>query len=221
MQSAKSNENIEKLKSEIAYFMRRLYRQFLTTTSGGNISAITDEKTILITASATDKARIKASEIIAIDLNGNTFSQNKTLQVSIEKWMHIEIYKNRPDVKAIVHAHPLNASALSASSIKIRDNLIAETRAVLGKITYAEYNLMGSVELAKIVAKSALNSDCIVMQNHGIIALGKNLLQAFDRIEVLEAAAKMTILHEGVLKGSTLSLSDEQILELDRMMGRK
>lgn len=214
-------KNIESLKKEIASFMRRLYRQFLTTTSGGNISAVYDENTIFLTASATDKAVISANEIIAIDMNGNPLPDNPSLPVSIENRMHLEIYKVRPDVKAIVHAHPVYASALSASKIKIRDDLIAETRAVLGEIAYAEYSLMGSQGLAEIVASVAKSSNCIVMRNHGIIAIGKNLLQAFDRIEVLEAAAKMTILHEGVLKNTTNPLNSKDLLELDKMMGRK
>ena len=221
MKSPQRNKNIEQLKKEIAYFMRRLYRQFLTTTSGGNISAVFDENTVLLTASATDKAKINSKEIISLDMNGNVFSDNPALPVSIENRMHLGIYEVRPDARAIVHAHPIYASALSASKIQIRCDLIAETRAVLAEIAYAEYSLMGSQTLAQVVANSAKKSDCIVMRNHGVIAIGKNLLQAFDRIEVLEAAAKMTVLHEGALKNSTIPLSNEKLIELDRMMGRE
>ncbi len=221
MKRARNSEDITATKREIAYFMRRLYRQGLTTTSGGNISALCADNTVLLTASATDKARISSSEIIAISRDGALLGGNPDLPVTIESRMHLAVYEARGDVRAIVHAHPISGSALSASSAPIRDDLIAESRAVLGKIVYAGYGLMGSEDLAGIVARAALDSDCIVMRNHGVIALGKSLLQAFDRIEVLEAAAKMTILHEGALKGTTVPLSEKRLRELDRMMGRK
>ncbi len=199
--------------------MRRLYRQKLTTTSGGNISAILEDDTVLLTASATDKARISSSEIIV--MNGNGEILEGKLPVTIENKMHLEIYATRKDVNAIVHAHPVSGSALSASLVKIRTDLIAESRAILGEIAYADYRIMGSKELAQVVAKFAKHSDCIVMQNHGVIALGKTLLQAFDRIEVLEIAAQMTILHQSALKGSTLALSKKDLRDLDKLMGRK
>ncbi|HPN83692.1 MAG TPA: class II aldolase/adducin family protein [Victivallales bacterium] len=217
MRRDQNTKDILSLKKEIAYFMRRLYRQRLTTTSGGNISALFHD-IVLLTASATDKARISSSEIIEMNMGGEKICHGP--KASIESKMHLSIYKARKDVRAIVHAHPPKGSALSASSVTIREDLIAETRAVLGKIAYADYELMGSENLAETVAKATKNSDCIVMRNHGVIALGKDLLQAFDRLEVLEAAAEMTILHEGVLKGSSLCLSKSELRALDVMQGR-
>jgi L-fuculose-phosphate aldolase len=205
-------------KRETAYFMRRLYNYGLTTTSGGNISTISEEGFIFITASGTDKGRMKVSDIIVMDIAGEIIEGN--LPVTIENRMHLAIYKRRKDVKAIVHAHPITASAFAASSVPIRTDLISESVAVIGKIGYAEYHLMGTEILAETVAKAAEKSDCIIMRNHGVITLGKNLLQAFDRMEIMEAAARMTLIHNSHLKGSTLALSQKELSAIDKLMGR-
>ena len=99
---------IASFKNEIAYFMRRLYEQRLTTTSGGNISIKHDGR-ILITPSALDKGRITPEQISEMDMNGNPVGAS-SLKLSIESRMHLEIYRARPDVSAIVHAHPPTAT---------------------------------------------------------------------------------------------------------------
>jgi L-fuculose-phosphate aldolase len=204
-------DRIKSLSEEIAYFMCRLYKCGLTTTSGGNISARCGDK-VLITPSATDKARMTTEQIGMLDMDCNVIG--KDFKPTIESRMHVEIYKRRPDVQAIVHAHPIYASAFAASKRPISTKYLAEALVVVGEIAYAPYACQGTDELAQIVGDSAENADCIVMQNHGIIALGNNLLQAFDRLEVLENAAKTTYICQGSLGTDSIELNDEQIKEL-------
>jgi L-fuculose-phosphate aldolase len=202
---------VKTLSDEIAYFMCRLYQQGLTTTSGGNISARYGEN-ILITPSATDKGRMKGSEIGMLNMDCGIVGAE--FKPTIESRMHLEIYKRRPDVKAIVHAHPVTASAFAASSHPIGTKYLAESLVILGDIAYAPYARMGSNELAEVVGDAAEKSNCIVMRNHGVIALGDNLLQAFDRLEVMENAAKITLICQGALAGDSVELSNEQVQEL-------
>ena len=202
---------IKSLSEEIAYFMCRLYKYGLTTTSGGNISVRCGDK-VLITPSATDKARMTAEQIGMLDMDCNIIA--KKFKPTIESQMHLEIYKRRPDVQVVIHAHPVNASAFAASKRRISTKYLAEALVVLGEIAYAPYACQGTEQLAKIIGDSAENADCIVMQNHGIIALGNNLLQAFDRLEVLENAAKTTLICQGALASDSIELNEEQIKEL-------
>lgn len=204
-------DRIKSLSEEIAYFMCRLYKCGLTTTSGGNISARCGDK-ILITPSATDKGRMTAEQIGMLDMDCNVVGKN--FKPTIESQMHLEIYKRCPDVEAVVHAHPVYASAFAASKRRISTKYLAEALVVLGEVAYAPYACQGTKDLADIIASSAENADCIVMQNHGIIALGNNLLQAFDRLEVLENAAKTTLICQGALASDSIELSEEQIKEL-------
>ena len=204
-------DKIKALSEEIAYFMCRLYNCRLTTTSGGNISARCGDK-VLITPSATDKGRMTADQIGMLDMDCNIVG--KEFKPTIESQMHLEIYKRRPDVQAVVHAHPVYASAFAASKRPISTKYLAEALVVLGEIAYAPYACQGTKELAQIIGDASEKADCIVMQNHGIIALGKNLLQAFDRLEVMENAAKTTFICQGPLTSDSIELSNEQVQEL-------
>jgi L-fuculose-phosphate aldolase len=206
------------LKNEIALFMQRLYRQGLTTTSGGNISALTDDGLMLITPSASDKGRMCGDEIGCMDMDGKIVG--KDFKPSIEGRMHLEIYKTRKDIKAIVHAHPITASAFASGTAEINTRFLAESYAILGNIGYAPYCTMGTLELAQAVAETAKTADCIIMRNHGALTVGSNLLQAFDRLEVLEAAAKITLLNRGILADASVELTAMKLAEIDVLMNR-
>jgi len=204
-------------RNEIAVCMRRLYAQDLTTTSGGNISLRLPDGNILMTPSASDKGRMQAEEIGLMEYNGKAL---EVFKPSIESRMHLSIYQAREEVMAIVHAHPVTASAFAAGTAEINCRLISESYAILGHICYAPYHTMGSDELAAEIKAAAKSSDCIVMRNHGVVTLGLDLLQAFDRMEILEAAARMTIITENFLKDETRPLPQDALAAIDHIMGR-
>ena len=140
------------------------------------------------------------------------------LKPSIESGMHLAVYRSRPEVGAIVHAHPVTATVFSSCCQPIACDLIAESYALLHRIVQAPYALMGTDELAGEVAIKASEADIILLQNHGVVALGDNLLQAFDRLELVEAAARMTLIAAQL--DSAIPLRDEWKLQLDQLMGR-
>ena len=203
--------NFQTEKKEVAYFMQRLYEQKLTTCSGGNISFKIDDENILITPSQLDKARLTASQIGIMSLEGENHTPE--LKPTMESGMHLSIYKKRPDVKAIVHAHPIYATSFSATNKKVNCKLTGEARFVIGEPAYTKYALMGSEELAGIVSEATLNANVVVMKNHGVLAVGESLLQAFDRLEVFEASAKITLI-SGLL-GEHNNLSPEELKAID------
>ncbi|MCG8578479.1 MAG: class II aldolase/adducin family protein [Bacteroidales bacterium] len=199
-----------KSKKEVAKWMRRLYKKGLTTSLGGNISLRIDDNHIAITASETDKGRIKASEIAIVAMDGQLLDSSN--RVSMETGMHLAIYNERPDVKAIVHAHAPMGSLFAATNQTINTTLLAEAYTIIGYPQKADYAAPGSDELAANVAKVSQNTNVILMENHGVLAVGVSLLQAFDRIEVLENAAKMTCLT--TLLNDKCALSENQLAEL-------
>jgi L-fuculose-phosphate aldolase len=205
---------LEEYKKEVAYFMRRLYKKNLTTTSGGNVSVRLEDGRMLITPSATDKGRMKSDQIGILSPAGE--NQTPHLKVSIESGMHIAVYKKRPDVKAIVHAHPPISSAFTAMHKSIDCTLTSEARAILGTPVVAPYALMGTPLLADRVAEKVQHTNVILMENHGIICLGDSLLAAFDRLEVLEAAAKITLITELLKSGK--GLNPQQLRAIDDML---
>ena len=207
-------ESCKDAREELAYFMRRLYERGLTTCSGGNLSARVGEGYAIITPSALDKGRLNGDQIGLLSMDGENLTPE--LKSSIETRMHLLVYRTRPDVKAIVHAHPVMATSFAAMGADINTKLTAEAYAVLGIPAKADYALMGTHGLAERVARAIEGSNVVVMENHGILAVGSTLLAAFDRLEVLEAAAKMTIIT--TLMRSVSPLSGEKIAELDAWM---
>ncbi|MDP4222218.1 MAG: class II aldolase/adducin family protein [Bacteroidota bacterium] len=206
-------ENYRKERKEVASFMRRLYRQGLTTTSGGNLSLKVNDEIIVITPSATDKGRMKWREVGIMTIEGKNLTPE--LKPSIEHEMHLSIYKKRKDIKSVVHAHPLFASAFTAMKCKIDTNLTAEARAICGDPCFVPYALMGTKELATIASEAIDEADILLLENHGIITAGSSLLQAFDKLEVLENAARMTPIVE--MMGKKKPLSKLRAHELEKL----
>jgi len=197
----------------VARFMRRLYDHGLTTTSGGNISCRISEDIILITPSATDKGRMKWNEVGIMTITGENFTPD--LKPSIESEMHLSIYRKKKEITAVIHAHPVFASSFTAMKCRIETNLTAEACAILGDPLTVPYALMGTSELAEKVSESIIDSDILLLENHGILTTGSSLLQAFDKIEVLENAAKMTLIVAMTKKKSPLTRS--RIIEIQKL----
>ncbi len=200
-------------RKEVAYFMRRLYKQGLTTTSGGNISRRVSDDIIVITPSATDKGRMKWKEVGIMTLTGENLTPD--LKPSIESEMHLAIYRKKRDIKTIVHAHPVFATAFTAMKLKINTTLTAEACAILGEPCFVPYALMGTKDLANAAAENIIHSDILLLENHGILATASNLLQSFDKIEVLENAARMTMIVEMTNKESPLTL--QRVQEINKL----
>jgi L-fuculose-phosphate aldolase len=203
----------KKERKEVASFMRRLYNHGLTTTSGGNISYRISQEIILITPSATDKGRMRWKEVGVMSILGQNLTPH--LKPSIESEMHLSIYRRHKDVMAVVHAHPVVATSFTAMKCNIDTNLTAEAAAILGTPLMVPYALMGSVGLAEAVSDNVQKSDILLLENHGILTTGSTLLQAFDKIEVLENAAKMTLIADLSKKKNPLSKS--RVFEIEKI----
>ena len=199
-------------RKEVARFMRRLYNKNLTTSLGGNISKRVGEH-IVISATGVDKGMLKARQVAIVDFEGNNLTPG--LRASLETSMHIQIYKDHPTINAIVHCHSVFASAFSAMDIPINAHLITESRMIIKEPVVAPYGLVGTEELAKHVSETFAENKVLIMENHGITAIGSEMIKAFDRIEVLENAARMTFITN--LMNDERNLSDDQLEQLDNL----
>jgi L-fuculose-phosphate aldolase len=201
-----------KEREKVAATMRRLYENRLTTASGGNVSMRVQDK-VLITPSQIDKATIVTEKIGVLTLEGKNLTSR--LKQSMESGMHLAIYHKRPDVRAVVHAHPVFATSFGISRKKINTSLAGEARAMLGEPARAPYELMGTESLATAVATAFENTNVVLMENHGVITVGETLFQAYDRMEVLEACAKMTLITSFL--GDAHELNKKQLREIDNL----
>ncbi|MFH1498099.1 MAG: class II aldolase/adducin family protein [Verrucomicrobiota bacterium] len=178
-------------RDELVATMDRIYRYHMTTTSGGNLSILDPDGSIWITPSRVDKGSLRPSDVVRVHADGTREGLHPP---SSEFPFHREIYRRRPDIKAIVHAHP---GALVAFSIVRR---LPETRVqthahhLCGQIAYAAYACPGSQELGdKIAAAFAEGADCVMLENHGVVIGGRDLAEAFQRFETLEFVAQTVI----------------------------
>ncbi len=207
-------------RAELARTMRNLYARGLTTVSGGNISLRLTDELFCISPSSLDKSTLQGEDVAIVGFDGTNHTPG--LRLSIELEMHRRLLLARPDVDAVVHSHPVYASVFSASEgpCRINTKLTAESYYFMKKgIVNVPYALMGTEDLAEAVAAYGKSHDIMLMQNHGAIALGKTLLNAFDRMDLLERAARMTILFEQLKeKGLPMvELNEARITELDGM----
>lgn len=193
-------------REQITLVMGRIYRHGMTTTSGGNVSIRDDNGNIWITPAGFDKGSIGWDDIVKIHADGTVKGRHRP---SSELPFHRSIYESRPDVRAIIHAHP---SALVSFSIVRRIppiSAIPQANFVCGRVGFAPYALPGSEELGENIATSFREgNDCVVMENHGVVCGGTNLLHAFHRFETLEFCARLLI--RGSMLGGINELTDDQ-----------
>ena len=198
-------------KEQIVRIMDRIYNNKMTTLSGGNLSIKDHNGDIWITPAGIDKGKLTPNDIMCVKKTGNIVGQHKP---SSEFPFHISIYKKRPDIKAIVHAHP---PALVSFSIvrNIPDtNIIPQAKRVCGKVGYALYALPGSDKLGENIAEAFEKGDNVVLlENHGVAVGGNDLLNAFHRLETLEFCARTIIQAKRV--GDFTTLTEEQISFFD------
>lgn len=174
-------------RDELVATMERIYRHRMTTTSGGNLSICDEGGDVWITPARVDKGSLRAEDVVCVRASGRVEGLHPP---SSEYPFHRGVYRQRPDLRAVVHAHPV---ALVAFSIcrKVPDTaLFPQAHHVCGRVGYAPYALPGSEQLGRRIADAfAQGDDCVLLENHGVVIGGRDLQEAFQRFETLEFTA--------------------------------
>ncbi len=198
-------------REQIVRTMNRIYNNKMTTLSGGNLSIMDHNGDIWITPAGIDKGKLIPNDIMCIKTNGDIIGQHKP---SSEFPFHISIYERRPDIKAIIHAHPPALVSFSIVRSIPDTNIIPQAKRVCGKVGYAPYALPGSNKLGDNIAEAFEEGDNVVLlENHGVAVGGTDLLNAFHRLETLEFCARTIIQAKRV--GDFTTLTEEQISFFD------
>ena len=194
-------------RDAIARTMDRIYQLRMTTTSGGNLSIRDDDGSIWITPARVDKGGLRPADVVRVQADGAVEGLHKP---SSEAPFHRAIYEARPDLRAIVHAHPVALVAFSICRRVPDTRLLPQARRVCGAAGFAPYALPGSMALGRSIASTFADGfDCVVLENHGVVTGGSNLPHAFERFETLEFAAKTIV--KASLLGDVRYLSDEEV----------
>ena len=194
-------------RDELMQMMDRIYRYRMTTTSGGNLSIREANGDVWVTPSRVDKGRLRRDDIVCVREGGSVEGLHPP---SSELPFHQAIYAVRPDLRAIVHAHPVALVAFSIIGQVPDTRLFHQASRICGAGGFAPYALPGSSELGReIAAIFQQNFNCVILENHGVAVGGADLQQAFERFEMFEFTAK-TIIKASIL-GSVHYLVDEQL----------
>ncbi|GLI54385.1 class II aldolase/adducin family protein [Thermodesulfovibrio yellowstonii] len=174
----------EKERKEIVRVAKKIYKKGLVTANSGNFSVRTANETILITPRSKSYERLKFSDIIELNFDGKVIEGSR--EPSSEYRLHIEIYKERKDINAVIHTHSTFACALASLNQSL-PVILDEQRAVFGgEIRVAKYAVSGTEELAKEAVKALKNRKAVFLSRHGAVAVGKNISEADAICELIE-----------------------------------
>jgi L-fuculose-phosphate aldolase len=185
---------MQELREHLCVIAKTLEHRGLVSGTDGNISLRIDENTMLITPSGVNKGMLTPDMLLIQDFDGRV--KEGALRSSREASLHAGVYCVREDVGAIVHTHPPFATAYAACGMPVEQDILIELPAVLGKTEVVPFAAPGSKKLAEFVSLCAKDSpsNLFLLQNHGVIACGADLTQAYNHMDALENAAKTILI---------------------------
>ncbi len=182
----------------------------------GNISARLDSGRVLSTPAGVGKGRMLPEELVIVDMAGKKIAGAR--ECSSEIAMHLAVYQMRPDVQAVMHAHPPVATGYAAAGRALNLAVLPELIVMLGCVPLADYGLPGTPELLRPMRPLIPEHDAILMANHGAVAFGKDLQEAFSRLETVEHGARISLVAE--LLGGPKVLPRVEVDKLIEARGR-
>jgi L-fuculose-phosphate aldolase len=204
------------LRVDIVEVGRRLYARGYTASNDGNISARLDASRLLVTPANVCKGFMHEQMMVVTDLDGKKLAGERNASSEIQ--MHLEVYRQRPDVQAVVHAHPPIATAFAVAGIPLDRAVLAEVVTTLGSVPIAEYATPSTKELPDAVRKYVKAHDGMLLANHGALTLGTDLFSAYYKMETIEHFANISFIAR-MLGGERLLTRDE-VLRLQGLRGR-
>jgi L-fuculose-phosphate aldolase len=204
------------LRADIVEIGRRLYARGYTASNDGNISVRLDDRRLLMTPKSVCKGFMDAAMMCITDLDGRKLAGNR--DPSSEMLMHLEVYRQRPDAQAVVHAHPPIATAFAVAGIPLDRAVLAEVVTTLGSVPIADYATPSTMELPAAVRKYVKAHDGMLLANHGALTLGSDLYAAYYKMETIEHFAKISFVAR-MLGGERL-LSREEVERLQGLRGK-
>jgi L-fuculose-phosphate aldolase len=203
------------LRADIVEVGRRMYARGYTASNDGNISVRLGPDRLLMTPKSVCKGFMTPDMMCVTDLEGRKLQGDR--DPSSEMLMHLEVYRQRPDVQAVVHAHPPIATGFAVAGIPLNRAVLAEVLTTLGSIPIAEYATPSTKELPEAVRKYVKAHDGMLLANHGALTLGADLFSAYYKMETIEHFAKISLVAR--LLGNENLLAREEVARLQELRG--
>jgi L-fuculose-phosphate aldolase len=203
------------LRADIVEVGRRMYARGYTASNDGNISVRLGPDRLLMTPKSVCKGFMTPDMMCITDLEGRKLQGDR--DPSSEMLMHLEVYRQRPDAQAVVHAHPPTATGFAVAGIPLDRAVLAEVLTTLGSIPIAEYATPSTRELPEAVRKYIKAHDGMLLANHGALTVGADLYGAYYKMETIEHFAKISLVAR--LLGRENLLSREEVMRLQELRG--
>ncbi len=180
----------QKTRKEVIKIGRLVYDKGFIAANDGNISVRVGKNAILITPTGISKGFMKPGMMVKIDLEGNILAGK--LKPTSELKMHLEVYRQRPDIRAVLHAHPPVATAFAATGKPLDKPILPEIVLTLGKIPLARYGTPSTEEVPRAIREHIKTYDALLLENHGVLTVGEDLTIAFYKMERVEHFARIS-----------------------------
>jgi L-fuculose-phosphate aldolase len=207
----------DQLRADIVEVGRRLWLRGFVASNDGNISVRIGPDRLLMTPASVSKGFMTPEMMVVTDLDGNLIAGAPGRKPSSETLMHLVAYRERPDIGAVVHAHPPLATGFAVAGIPLDRAVLAEVVTTLGSIPIADYGTPSTRELADAVAPYLKAHDGLLLANHGALALGKDLFSAYYKMETIEHFARISLVARQL--GREHLLSREEVERLQKLRG--
>ena len=210
------------IKKQICEIGKRIYDKGMVASNDGNISVKLNDNEFLCTPTGVSKGFMTPDYICKVDRDGKVIQANAGFKPSSEIKMHMRVYKERPDVNAVVHAHPMYATGFAIAGIPLTQPIMPEAVIALGCVPIAEYGTPSTEEIPDAVSKYLQSFDAVLLENHGALTFSDSLLSAYHKMESVEFYAKLLYISKQL--GGPKELSDSQVqrlYEIRRQFGMK
>jgi L-fuculose-phosphate aldolase len=214
------DRNGRRAAGEIVEIGRRMWIKGWVASNDGNVSIRLKDRGFLATPTGVSKGFLKPSMLVRLDEEGAARPGRACLRPSSEIKMHLEVYRRRPDVGAVVHAHPPYATAFAVAGIPLDRCVLPEAVLTLGSVPVAPYGTPSTDEIPRSIAPFIDESDVILLANHGALSFGTDLLTAYHRMETLEHTASIVHLAMGLGRVRTIPKAQvKKLMELREKLG--
>ncbi|MGD8625225.1 MAG: class II aldolase/adducin family protein [Anaerolineae bacterium] len=203
------------LRQEMIRVGRLMWERGYVVATDGNLSVRLAADRLLVTASGYSKGFLSADELVIIDLEGELLPsyRGRGNRPSSEILMHLEVYRQRPDVEAVIHAHPPISTAFSIAGVSLARCVVPEVIVTLGGIPTAEYATPGTIEVPDSIRRAIRDYDALILSHHGSLTVGNSLWEAYLRLEKVEHTAQITLAAQQL--GRVSSLSPQAVAKLE------
>jgi L-fuculose-phosphate aldolase len=210
--------NLHKIKQDICEIGRRIYNKGFAAANDGNITVRVSDNEVLCTPTMQSKGFLKPDDIALIDMQGKQLSGRK--KRSSEALLHLEIYRQRDDIKSVVHCHPPHATAFAVAREPIPQCVLPEVEVFLGDIPITRYETPGGQSFADTIIPFVHKTNVIILANHGTVSFGEDVEKAYWWTEILDAYCRILLLSKQLGRVSYLNHQEErELLELKNKWG--